>query len=222
MARFEDKAKAIALRKQEMSYSQIKRILGVSKSTLSLWLRGMPLSKERILNLRGRSERRIELYREAMRNKRTIRRKAVFYREQKQLLPLTKKELYVAGLFLYWGEGGKTIRTEVTFSNTDPHMLKFYLVWLKDGLGAPTSEVKVKLHLYVDMDIAAEIEYWSNELGLPLYQFKTPYIKKSTLKSLTYKTRGHGTCNLILYGRDWYEKVMLGIQAICGEFRGLE
>jgi len=43
MARFQDKEKALALRKQEMSYSQIKSILGISKSTLSSWLRDYPL-----------------------------------------------------------------------------------------------------------------------------------------------------------------------------------
>jgi len=51
MARIQDREKAIALRKQEMSYSQIKKVLGVSKSTLSYWLKDFPLSKERVEEL---------------------------------------------------------------------------------------------------------------------------------------------------------------------------
>ena len=51
MARFKDHEKALALRKQEISYSQIKKILGVSKSTLSDWLHKFPLSEEKIREL---------------------------------------------------------------------------------------------------------------------------------------------------------------------------
>lgn len=53
MARRIDKNKAIKMRESGMSYSQIKAELGVSKSTLSLWLRDLPLSDERIRELRA-------------------------------------------------------------------------------------------------------------------------------------------------------------------------
>ena len=44
---------AINLRiKENLSYTQIRKRLGVPKSTLSYWLRGFPLSEERILELR--------------------------------------------------------------------------------------------------------------------------------------------------------------------------
>ena len=67
MARLVEREKALALRKQEMSYSQIKEILSVSKSTLSGWLKDFPLSKKRINALRGKNEKRIERYRETRR-----------------------------------------------------------------------------------------------------------------------------------------------------------
>ena len=69
MARFRDHAKALILRKQGKSYSQIKTILKVSKSTLSLWLRDYPLSRQRIRELRDWSEQRIEKCRETKRKK---------------------------------------------------------------------------------------------------------------------------------------------------------
>lgn len=43
---------AIELRQNELSYSEIRKQLGIAKSTLSYWLRDFPLTKERVLELR--------------------------------------------------------------------------------------------------------------------------------------------------------------------------
>ena len=104
MARFKDKEKALALRKQEMSYSQIKNILGVSKSTLSGWLKDYPLSKERIDALRGKNEKRIERYRETRRRTKEKRLNEFYLEEKGKVFPLTNRDFFIAGLFLYWGE----------------------------------------------------------------------------------------------------------------------
>jgi len=80
MARFKDREKAIILRKQGMSYSQIKKILKVGKSTLSTWLKDYPLSKQRIRELRDWSEQRIERCRETKRKKKEKRLKDLLSR----------------------------------------------------------------------------------------------------------------------------------------------
>ena len=127
MARFADHQKALALRKEGMSYSQIKNILKIGKGTLSHWLQNHPLSKKRIKELRDGGGTRIEKYRETMRQKRIARLKIVYESQRKILLPLNKKELFIAGLFLYWGEGSKSHTTDLRLSNTDPSMIKFFV-----------------------------------------------------------------------------------------------
>lgn len=72
MVKREERARALRLRRQGKSYSQIKKEIGVSKSTLSCWLRTYPLNKkqiEKLMKLRATSEVRIERYRETMRKK---------------------------------------------------------------------------------------------------------------------------------------------------------
>ncbi len=101
MARLRDREKALALRKKEMSYSQIKKILGVSKGTLSGWLREYPLSKERISELRDKNEKRIERFRETMKRKREKRQKETYSTQKKNILPLSNREIFLAGLILY-------------------------------------------------------------------------------------------------------------------------
>jgi hypothetical protein len=140
------------MRKAGASYSHIKQEIGVSKSTLSLWLRDMPLSEKRLRALRDFNATRIEKYRETCKRRRESRWLLVRERFAKDMKTLTDRELFIAGMFLYWGEGGKTTMTNVSLANTDPAMLRFFLTWLY-ALGVPKEHVRVKLHLYADMDI---------------------------------------------------------------------
>lgn len=164
MARFKDREKALTLRKQEMSYSRIKKILGVSKSTLSFWLREFPLPEKKIKKLQRlgwkKSEAGRERFRNTMRQKRE-KRLEQFYKEQKKLLfPFSKREFSLAGLFVYWGEGSKSQPTELAVSNTDPSIIKFFIAWLTKSLKIPKEKLKIQLHLYKDMDIKKGIRFW--------------------------------------------------------------
>jgi hypothetical protein len=215
MAKYKLKQKAISLRLKGMSYNQIRTQIKVSKSSLSLWLKEYPLSEERLRSLRDFSEVRIEKYRRTMLAKRENRFAQVYKQEKIENLPLSKRELFIAGLFLYWGEGLKGLKNSVGFYNTNPQMIKFGLFWYTKILGIPKNAVKIYLHLYSDMNIKEEISFWSNELKLPLSQFYTPYIKKTKKADITNKGAfGHGTCGLIFNDVFLKEKIMAAIAAI--------
>jgi transcriptional regulator with XRE-family HTH domain len=208
MARIKDKSKAIDLRKKGMSYSQIKAKLGISKGTLSGWLQGMPLSEERIRELRDFSPMRIERCRNTKMKKREKRLDFVYQKMLKDIGKLSKRDLFLAGLFLYWGEGSKTSKYTTAFTNTDPAMVKFFIKWITSCFDVKKSELNILLHLYKDMDINESMGFWSKELKLPLSQFKKPYIKDSKLSGLTYKSGfGKGTCNVRVGGRDLAEYI---------------
>lgn len=219
MARFRDREKAIALRKQEMSYSQIKKILKVSKSTLSYWLRDYPLSEKRIKELRDWNQQRIERCRETKRKKKE-KRLGSFYKLQKRFIfPLNKREFYLAGLFLYWGEGSKRQQAMLSISNTDPSVIKFFIVWLTKVLKVPKEKLKIQLHLYQDMNIKKEIQFWSTTLNIPHKQFTNPYIKESSSKRINHKGGfGHGTCNVRTGDARLSEKTLMGIKAIADKY----
>src|SRR3989338_40427 len=128
-----------------MSYSQIKEIIGVGKSTLSPWLRDYPLSRERIRELRDYSAQRIERFRQTMRKKRDSRLAEVYRIQKKTITPLTKRELLVAGLMLYWGEGTKSGNGALLLANTDPSMVKFFIHWMNQSLDITKSKLKIRL-----------------------------------------------------------------------------
>lgn len=206
--------KAIELRKLGKSYGDIRKEIGVSKSTLSDWLKKYPLTIEQLELLKKNQDHRIEKFRQTMQHKREIKLQK-YYGEQKDfLLPLSKKELLIAGIFLYWGEGSKTRNSQLAVANTDPNLIQFVLLWMTKGLGISKDKIQVLVHLYQDMDIEESLEYWSIRLQLPRSQFAKPYIKKSNRLSIDYRGYGHGTCNLRVYNIEVKERILMAINAV--------
>ena len=215
MAHFQDQEKAIKLRKEGKSYSQIKEVLGTSKSTLSNWLHDYPLPPERMKELRDHNEKRIERFRETMRQKRQSRIDTVYKNQKKLLGRFKRRDLFLAGLFLYWGEGTKTRYESISLTNTDPGMIIFYIKWLTESLNVPKEKIRIRLQLYKDMDQKVESTYWSKILGIPLTQFRKPQIKESSIYRLTHKGRfTHGTCDVIVDSVPLAEKVLSSIKVL--------
>ncbi len=211
MALPEKREKAVQMRKQGLPYSTIREKLGVSKSTLSLWLRDMPLSHARINELRAESPKRIERFRQAMRIKKDARRTAVYHTVATDIGRFERRDIFVAGLFLYWGEGTKTANCTTSLTNTDPAILIFYIMWL-ESLGVKRGDLRVKLHLYADQNVKKMTKFWSETLGISDRSFTKPYIKESLLSDKTYKGMfSYGTCVVSYHDRDMYEYVMEGI-----------
>lgn len=214
MARKLDKQKAITMRKSGMSYSQIKEKLKVSKSTLSGWLYDMPLSEKRIRELRADSPIRIEKYRNTMRVKRDAKNLEAYNIIAKRIGKISDREFLIAGLFLYWAEGSKTRKFTIGLTNTNPSMLVIFIQWLK-FFDVPKSRIKIHLHLYSDMNIKKQMNFWSKTLNVPISQFRKPYIKKTTLSSITYTNGfGQGTCSVIVDNGVLSAQVIMGIQYI--------
>ena len=215
MTRHRDRENALILRKRGMSYTQIKKNLKVGKSTLSYWLRGYPLSETRIRELRDWNEERIERCRETKRKKRE-ERLTKFYQKQKEwLFPLKKNDLYLAGLFLYLGEGARSNNTKLSLSNTDTAIIKFFIAWLTKNLSVPKDKLKIQLHLYGDMEIEREMDFWSKLLDVPFSRFNSPYIKKGHTKKISHKGGfGHGTCNISIGNARLTEEILMALKSI--------
>lgn len=218
MTKFVEKRKVIELRRRGKSYSEIKKIVKISKSSLSLWLRNIPLTEKQILRIKGKKEQTIERFRETMSRKRARRTSGYYVDQSKKWLPLSDRELYLAGLFLYLGEGGKTSRNTVNICNTDPSVMKFVLFWMLNSLKVPKNEIRLNLHLYSDMDIEKESNYWLKQLGLTKKHLNKPYIKKSRKTDLDQKGFGHGTCSLCVHNTVLKENILMSLRAITDNY----
>jgi len=130
VAKRKENEEALRLRTLGWSYSAIRAKVGVAKSTLSYWLRDYPLTKKQIYFLQ-QSEAAKEKFRETMRKKKEAAFQLALDEQGVIIGSLSERDLYLCGLGLFWAEGGKTQYSEIAFSNTDPRMIRFVLVWLE-------------------------------------------------------------------------------------------
>tara|TARA_Y100000310_G_scaffold81278_1_gene77882 strand:- start:1985 stop:2662 length:678 start_codon:yes stop_codon:yes gene_type:complete len=211
--------KAVALRlEKKLSYSEIRKRLGVPKSTLSYWLRDYPLSESRISELRKRGwkngEAGRERYRNTMMEKYENEKCRIYNIQKKNLRNLKKEAQYVAGLMLYLGEGAKKDRYTISLANTDPDLLRYFIRWLGEYLGISKKDLRVQLHLYKNMDVKKEQKFWENVLDLEKSQFYKLQIRELRKGSFSYRESfRHGTCQINFFNKEKKMNLMMAIEA---------
>lgn len=183
MAKSKLKIEARKLRSQGESIKVIAKNLSVSSSTVSLWCRDIKLSPDQIKELERRAHdprygKRLEnsLKQQKIRIEKT---KKLFNEGIKQVGKLTDRELFIAGIALYWAEGFKSDNL-AGFCNSDSDMIKFFLTWLKRCFGYKNSDIRLRVGLNESFrDRTEEIEnFWSNFTGIPKSQFQKPFYQK--------------------------------------------
>jgi transcriptional regulator with XRE-family HTH domain len=126
MAKLKEKEKAIKLRKQGLSYSEILKQVSVSKSTLSLWLRSVGLTERQKQRLTKKKLASMKRGWEAKHQKRVEKEKKIITAAKKEIKSISSKELKLIGITLYWAEGAKANpergqhSPDVRFINSDP------------------------------------------------------------------------------------------------------
>lgn len=129
--------KAVELRKNGWSYKELIRDLGVAKSTLSVWLRGVRLNDDavrRLLSLQkvGRAKSVLSIKNFIVQRDRVIRENVI------EKLQSTRYDTSVLGLLcsmLYWAEGSKSANA-MCFTNSDPLMVRAYVKLFKSAFPA--------------------------------------------------------------------------------------
>lgn len=213
-----EKEKAIQMRKQGASFSDISTDLGVSKGTLSKWLQDILLTEEEILNIRrvgwekGQVSR--DRYRKAMKEKRERSEAELYKKILERFNEISENSLFIAGLTLYEAEGDKKSRSDISFTNTDPRMLVFFICWAEKFLNIPHDSFRVQLHLYENMNIFGEEEYWLLQLRLKREQLWKTQIRPIGKNSFTYQNSSrHGTCKVYYGSVPKKTELRLSIQA---------
>ena len=163
-----EREEARRLRKQEgLSVKEIERKLGVSRGSVSRWVRDIALTEQqkRRLDERGSYSRAQRLGSEA--NRRLALEKRRYYQEQGRRKAQEKDHLHIAGCMLYWAEGKKD-RTRFEFSNSDINMIKFFIRFLKESLIIKEKDITIRINCYTDCYSVKEIEdFWLQRLDLP-------------------------------------------------------
>lgn len=178
------KTKAINLRKKGFSYTEIRNKVPVSKSTLSLWLRNIELNSDQEARLRERMSQAHVFGARAQKKKRIKRTKLIVEKARGEIEAISKKELWLMGIMLYWAEGSKQKKhnpsQRVVFSNSDPLMIKIYLAWLRNCVGIKNNNIVFEIYSHQNHRKSERkmIDYWANITGYPAIFFDKIYYKE--------------------------------------------
>lgn len=183
------KEKAIAFRKTGLSYREIMEKIPVAKSTLSSWLHSVGLAKYQKQRL---TEKKLASARhggEAKRQIRIIKTKMIMDLAKAEIKDLTDREFWLAGIMLYWAEGSKEklYRTgsRVQLTNMDPHMIRFFLRWLKDVCKIEKENVNFEIYIHKTHRhrVGEIIKFWSENVEIPADFFSRIYFKRADRKT---------------------------------------
>jgi hypothetical protein len=177
------------MRKAGHSYRQILETLPlpVAKSSLSLWLRDIPLSDDQKTALKARQVQAKSRRAQSVRAQRVRRQETVMNAARAQVQALAESELFVAGLAAYWAEGTKAkpwraSSERVVFINSDPTMIRLFLAWL-DLIGVGRERLIYRLSIHETAGIAESTRFWADVVGASESDFRRPTIKRHQPKT---------------------------------------
>lgn len=179
------KIKAIKLREEGMSYSEILKIVPVAKSTLSIWLKSVDLSKSQQQRLTAKKLAAGKRGGAARKEARINTTAEIVDRSKKQIGAISKRELFLIGAVLYWAEGTKekegTPGSGIQFTNSDPKMLKIFLLWLRSVCMIEEEKIhfQVYLHETNNSRVREVVGYWSKRLNVTEDRLSKIYYKRN-------------------------------------------
>lgn len=181
------KREAVELRKNGKSIRFIAQQLEVSKSSVSLWVRDLKLSEE-AQSLIEQSYTNGQLASQAALKRRTAARLNEARSDAESIvrsLDITPAHSLVLCSILYCCEGTKHVNdTCLTFSNSDPGLIRLFLKTFRQSFDLNESKLKVRLHLHEYHDEPRQLKFWSETTKIPEEQFSKTYWKPHTSKRI--------------------------------------
>jgi transposase-like protein len=227
--RDKEQKEAKRLRK-EFGYSikEIAQELNVAKSSVSLWVRNIPLTEgqKEALEKRVKANQSVFVQRYSSRHlwgntyvrakHLKIRKK---YQEEGRKIAGLKNPLFYMGCGLYWGEGSKC-KNSVQMSNSDIDLIKIFLKFLRDFFDVKDETISLTINCYDNNGISVEkIEtYWVDNLNLSKKCLRKTIVNKYSKFSARKKIGKlpYGTAKLAVHRTDILHKIYGAIQAIGG------
>ncbi len=214
--KYKEKMRAVKLRRDGLSYNLILKKVKVSKSTLSIWLREVELTKEQKNQFLSKMEKvRYKIAKRKVAN-RLYKTKMIIKKAKKEIKIYKNNPFFLVGMALYWAEGAKNPMESVKFSNSDEKMIALMMKWFRKICKVPEKKFRIHIHMH-DLHCRKDIlRYWSKITGIALSQFYKPYVKHTSLgqrKNILY----NGTCSIVVSDKNLFRKIVgwkLGLQEL--------
>ncbi|MET9256690.1 hypothetical protein [Streptomyces sp. NPDC003717] len=218
------RAKARELRLRGWTYDQIEAELGCSRSSVSLWVRDLPRPEPRYTPEEQRALMNAGLRR--LRDAQDEERERIRADAAREAGTLSDRELFMAGVALYWAEGSKSKpydrRERVVFVNSDPGVIHVYLAWL-DLLEVSRDRLGFRILIHESADVEAAQGYWAGLVGVDAATFMRPTLKRHNPKTVRKNTGDdyHGCLVVtVARGAELYNRIEGWWRGITGYAQG--
>jgi len=199
--------------KEGLSYNEISEQIGVSKSTLSNWLKYALLSPEQEKRIQQRIESNQSVFvahaRQINQERFRQARADAFQKGVNIVLKLPDDDAIheLALAMLYLGEGDKT-GNRVQIASTDPMILQYFLRGMEKLYKVDRKLVSLRLNLIeLARPLEAQmVEWWAVHLSCSITQFsKTQFDPRSKRTEITGNY--HGVCSITYNDTYLYERL---------------
>lgn len=169
---------------QGMPINDIAKQIGVSLSSVSVWVRDIKLSPEQENNLRWNNKRAAAQLTGSQTNVTKHRAIRQQYQEEGRAKAREGHLLHSQGCMLYWAEGRKS-RDQLKFGNSDPEMLVLFIRFLRQALNIPEDKITFHTHCYLGNGLSLEdIEsYWMKLLQIDPTQIRNSVVNNQPVSS---------------------------------------
>jgi hypothetical protein len=75
------------------------------------------------------------------------------------------------GLGLYWGEGTKADKYSIRLGNSDPALLRMFMMFLIELFGIEKDDLRFGLQIFTDINPDEALGFWTRELDVKSSQF---------------------------------------------------
>ncbi len=202
MVRDEEKlVLATQFRKRGFTYSEIAKICGVSKSTVSNWLSKKAFSKkikkENVAKAARDNVKRIGLLNKARQAERKARYSEAKRTAETEFKHYKKDPLFIAGVTLYLASGDRTEDCRLRLTSNDPAQHKLFIRFLSEYIGVEKKRLQFWLLLPTGQKEVTSAKWWSRQISLSVSQFGKTQFLPASKKSLLH----NGTGNTIIGSR---------------------
>ena len=200
--RVEERTRARRFRAQGLSLREISEKIKCSKSSVSGWVRDVPLTAGQIARLKSKQDTG-----RANAANHPNSPKQVWAQIRGDILNSAYKEiptipssllLKVVGTALYWGEGYKAVVNMVNFTNSDPKMVALMMKFFREICKVPKIKFRGAVHIHPHLDKIKAEKFWSKVSGIPLKQFHKTQFGISRASKHKRDTLPLGTFSIII------------------------
>jgi AcrR family transcriptional regulator len=202
-----------------LSLQEIARTVGVSKSSVSLWVRDIELTPEQHRRLNDSNCMYGAQVRSRAVRMATFRRRRAEAQEGGRATARERDPFHAAGCMLYWAEGSKK-RNLAQLSNADPEVVRFFVRFIRTYFDVPDEAFRVTCHLFADhLPQQERIEqFWLDQLDLPRASLCKSIVNVYSKYSLKKRANRlpYGTCRVTVHRTSVVQHIYGAIQEYAG------